>query len=90
MPNLMDSVKDDVEETTDDIARISKEELKDVSNKLDEYNAYSSKVEEPKVEVTIKTEPEKTNVNVDPDKVKINNNTVISDDEFFDDFFGDD
>ena len=42
MPNLMDSVKDDVEETTDDIARISKEELKDVSNKLDEYNAYSS------------------------------------------------
>ncbi len=90
MPNLMDSVKEEVEEATDDIARISKDELKDVSNKLDEYNVYSQKVEEPKVEVTIKTEPEKTNVNVDPDKVKINNNSVISDDEFFDDFFGDD
>ena len=32
---------------------------------------------------------EKTNVNVDPDKIVIDSNT-ISDDAFFDDFFGDD
>ena len=33
---------------------------------------------------------EKPNVNIDPDKVVINNKNLISDDEFFDDFFGDD
>lgn len=32
---------------------------------------------------------DKTNVNIDPDTVVIDNN-VVSDDEFFDDFFGDD
>ena len=39
----------------------------------------------------IKEQPkqEKTNVNVDPDKIVIDSNT-ISDDAFFDDFFGDD
>ena len=32
---------------------------------------------------------DKTNVNINPDTVVIDNN-VVSDDEFFDDFFGDD
>jgi copper chaperone CopZ len=31
---------------------------------------------------------EETKVNIDPDSIK-NDSTVISDDEFFDDFFGD-
>ena len=89
IPNFMDEVKEEVNESTDDIARISKDELKNVTNKLDEYNEAKA-VPETKVEVTVKTsEPEKTNVNIDPDKVVIKNN-VISDDEFFDDFFGDD
>lgn len=64
-----------------------------------EFNIYNSV---PNVFSSLKTETldddkkaldkekeEKTNVNVDPDKIVINNNTTISDDEFFDDFFGD-
>ena len=40
-------------------------------------------------EVKEQPKQEKTNVNVDPDKIVIDSNT-ISDDAFFDDFFGDD
>ncbi len=70
-------------------------------NKSEEFNVFSKPVEKitystsdkPK-EVVNKTEEvkpveEKTNVNVDPNKIVIGKNT-ISDDEFFDDFFGDD
>lgn len=50
----------------------------------------STPIETPKPTVTSSPEPpkEKTNINVDLDKIVIDNNT-ISDDEFFDDFFGD-
>ncbi len=61
-----------------------------------DYNIYNTKVE-PEVASTIveqpKVEPkveEKVNINIDPDKVVIDDNSIISDDEFFDDFFGDD
>ena len=46
------------------------------------FNIFNAK-EVPKKE-------EKANVNIDVDKVKIDSNNPISDDEFFDDFFGDD
>ena len=88
IPNIMDSVKDE-----DDFTRIEKEKLPEVSNKLNDYNIYAK---EPEVKEEIKEEIKepvttvKTNVNIDPDKVVINNNSIISDDEFFDDFFGDD
>ena len=66
------------------------------STKPVNYNIYNTKVEtenisDSKPSVIAKPEEsEKVNVNIDPDKVVINDNNVISDDEFFDDFFGDD
>ena len=93
IPNVIDNVKEEPSNNYDDIARIKKDDLKDVSEKLNDYNIYSKEVKVDSVseaKPTVKIETEKTNVNVDPDKVVINNNNVISDDEFFDDFFGDD
>ena len=40
-------------------------------------------------ENTNKVEGTKANVNIDADSVVVNNNNPITDDEFFDDFFGD-
>ena len=40
-------------------------------------------------ENTNKVEDSKANVNIDADSVVVNNNNPITDDEFFDDFFGD-
>ena len=65
-------------------------------NNTNDYNIYNTKVESTKevnnakINVNKPAESEKVNVNIDPDKVVINDNSVISDDEFFDDFFGDD
>ena len=65
-------------------------------NNTNDYNIYNTKVEptkeanNTKINVNKPAESEKVNVNIDPDKVVINDNSVISDDEFFDDFFGDD
>lgn len=104
VPNIMDSVKEEIkpaeqvkEETQSfvDSIEISKDKLHNVTNKLNDYNVYNQQipqtVPEEKVSSTKISEPvvEKTNVNVDPDKIVINSNSAISDDEFFDDFFGD-
>ena len=40
-------------------------------------------------EIVKNNDDEKINVNVNPDNVVVKNN-IVSDDEFFDDFFGDD
>ena len=64
------------------------------ANKLNEYNVYNTTsvptVEERREVVTSAPVVDKTNVNIDPDKIVINNSNAISDDQFFDDFFGDD
>ena len=54
-----------------------------------EYNIYNTVPNTNKFDEKINTEKEeKTNVNIKPDEVKVEDN-IISDDEFFDDFFGD-
>ena len=103
IPDIMSNIKDDVktanvvkEETKNfvDSIEISKDKLETVSNKLNEYNVYNTNsvpiMEEPKVVSTFAPVVDKTNVNIDPDKIVINNSNAISDDQFFDDFFGDD
>ena len=80
-----------------DSIEISKDKLNNVTNKLNEYNVYNTTVSK-EVDTNVVSSSvigktpveEKTNVNVDPDKIVINSNNAISDDAFFDDFFGDD
>ncbi len=83
---------------------IPKDKLNQLDNRLNDYNIYNKPVGKvtystsigtptqsaPRVESRPVPVQEKTNINVDPDKIVINNNSTISDDEFFDDFFGDD
>ena len=103
IPDIMSNIKEEVkpaevvkEETKNfvDSIEISKDKLESVSNKLNEYNVYSTTsvptVEERREVVTSAPVVDKTNVNIDPDKIVINNSNAISDDQFFDDFFGDD
>ena len=94
------------EEFVKDTIEISEDRVKEVSDKLNSYNIFDEKPNVIKYnsndapdsdgrviryEQEVKEQPkqEKTNVNVDPDKIVIDSNT-ISDDAFFDDFFGDD
>ena len=59
-----------------------------VQQKVEEvHDKYVEPVKEVVTEVVNET-PERPNVNISADSVKVNDN-VISDDEFFDDFFGD-
>ena len=82
---------------------VSREKAEEIKQKLNSnINVYTEPVEqkvqevhdtyvEPVKEVvreTVNTESEKPNVNISADNVKVDDN-VISDDEFFDDFFGD-
>ena len=102
VPNIMENIKQEInndkkEETKNyvDSFEISKDKLDNVTNKLNEYNVYNTTIkseDKSPVVATPSTQPivEKTNVNVDPDKIVINSNNAISDDAFFDDFFGDD
>ena len=101
VPNIMENIKEDIKPVEPknyvDSFEISKDKLNNVTDKLNEYNVYNSSVTpnnsyastENKVSTSTPVE-EKTNVNVDPDKIVINGNNAISDDAFFDDFFGDD
>ncbi len=105
VPNIMDTVKDDVK-SEETIKEELKEFKKPVTTysvepkvkeepKTNEYNIFNTPVtKEDEVTENIKkmenTVEEKANVNIDPDKVVIKDNNVITDDEFFDDFFGDD
>lgn len=104
IPNIMESVKEEIKpvepvkmekQGSVDSFEISKDKLHNVTNKLNDYNIYnqpvSQTVAKEKEEPSRVSEPvtEKINVNVDPDKIVINSNNAISDDEFFDDFFGD-
>jgi len=91
IPNIMDNVKDDIKteqeikKETDHFVQsieVSKDKMKDISTKLNDYNGYVQSSDVLPVQ-------EKANVNIDPDKIVINSNNPISDDEFFDDFFGD-
>ena len=86
-------VKEETKNFVDSI-EISKDKLESVSNKLNEYNVYNTTsvptVEERREVVTSAPVVDKTNVNIDPDKIVINNSNAISDDQFFDDFFGED
>ncbi len=100
VPNIMENIKNDVKEEPKsyvDSFEISKDKLGKVEEKLNDYNVYNKPVQANVVNddvsqrrSTIVSEVEKTNVNVDPDKIVINSNNAISDDAFFDDFFGDD
>lgn len=103
VPNMMNNLKDEIKSDTQikketkefvDSIEISKDKLNNVSNKLNEYtneNNQHNKENEIYTNSSINAYPqEKTNINVDPDKIVINSNSPISDDEFFDDFFGDD
>ncbi len=106
VPKIMENIKQDIKEDTKikeevgefvDSIEISKDKLNNVTDKLNEYNVYNTtpKVKEEPVVTSVKpvdNKPyeDKTNVNVDPDKIVINSNNAISDDAFFDDFFGDD
>jgi len=100
VPNVIENVKQDIKEVKDDtvetVEKIDKT-IDKVSTKTEEFNLFNKPVEKitystgdaPKKE-EIKVEPdEKINVNVDPEKIVIGKNK-ITDDEFFDDFFGDD
>lgn len=91
VPNIMEKASN---EEIQPIEETKKEELK-----ANNYNVFDTvPSSEPKIITTsyapkspepqLPKEVEKTNINVDPDKIVIDNNT-ISDDEFFDDFFGD-
>ena len=82
--NSLNYLTDEVKDFSDSV----KEGYDDLSNK---YTDIKSDVKE---EINViknvgQNSEDKVNVNVDPDSVKVENN-VISDDEFFDDFFGDD
>ena len=97
-------VKNNVQNTQREIKRTVTSVGKPVNNnKTEEFNVFNKPVEkisystgsvnnekttEP-VKMPTKQVEEKTNVNVDPNKIVIGKNT-ITDDEFFDDFFGDD
>ncbi len=95
VPNIMDTVKNDVNNSpVTDSFEIPKERLNNVTEKLNDFNMYSQPVNNNvNYNQSALKQPdileEKTNVNIDPDKITINSNSAISDDEFFDDFFGD-
>ena len=94
VPNIVDTVKEDVKEVKQEV----KSDINNLNRQSEEFNVFNKPVEritystkpavkeEPK---PVKVEEEKTNVNVDPNKIVIGKN-AITDDEFFDDFFGDD
>ena len=102
VPNIIDTVKDEIKSADKvkedyvefvDSLEISKDKLPEVVEKMDEYNIYNRKVESSSIDenkvINIDKVEEKPNINIDPDKVSVNSN-IISDDEFFDDFFGED
>ncbi len=104
VPNIMETIKEDVkpanivrEETKNfvDSIEISKDKLNNVTEKLNDYNIYNTSVKPTELNVDNSTTntsvvQDKTNINVDPDKIVIDNSSTISDDAFFDDFFSDD
>ena len=97
MENIKQEMVEERKDATEyvDSIEISKDKLDNVANKLNEYNIYNSPIKTEKVDekVSVSKEQsvdEKTNVNVDPDKIVINSSNAISDDAFFDDFFSDD
>lgn len=98
VPNVMGSIKDEVKPVVEtkkesnelvDSIEVSKDKLNNITDKLNDYNKQTIKYNN-KTSLPVLEKEEKANVNVDPDKIVINSNNAISDDEFFDDFFGDD
>ena len=106
VPNLMDNIKAEIKDDFVDTIEISKDKMKKVSETFDDYNIYGSekanviKYDSNSVadndgkiikfnDNNDKKKEEKPNVNVDPDNIVIDSNS-ISDDAFFDDFFGED
>lgn len=88
VPNLMNQVHPEEQTASKNIS----DEKQNIPKEFNIYN--ETPKEEPKIIKTsyqpstpVNKEVEKTNINIDPDKIVIDNNT-ISDDEFFDDFFG--
>ena len=82
LPNLEDEEEPRVVQAKD---------ISEVNKDLTPINIYNEPVEEelpPLKEEPVK-QPEKPIINVDSDSVIVNEN-VVTDDEFFDDFFGDD
>ncbi len=92
-----DEVKEEIKEFKNQTEALSlvKEEPSKV---IDNYNIYNSPIrlnetetlEEDLSPEIYESQNDETNVNIDPDKIVINDNSAITDDEFFDDFFGDD
>ena len=81
--NIIDfnnDVNDSIDEVKDNVIDLNKKTVNQVNN----INNVITNVKE-----AVDNNVDKVNVNIDPDKVDVGNN-VISDDEFFDDFFGDD
>ena len=91
VPNIMDNAKENIKNySSNEVPKIDNEK-----NQFNNYNIFNDNVTvKPVTDSNQNTNLqekniEKPNVNIDPDKIIINSNNTISDDEFFDDFFGD-
>ena len=103
VPNIMQTIKNEEQPVVEnknyvDSVEISKDKLSNVTERLNDYNVYNKPVQSTNNDVRdvkpvtvkpVEIPEDKTNINVDPDKIVINSNSPISDDEFFDDFFED-
>ncbi len=99
VPNIIGSIKDEKTSNLDTNIELPKKEV-NIAPELSEIPKEREviktsfgptpqlKTESPLPDPTPLKQPEKTNINIDPDKIVVDNHT-ISDDEFFDDFFGD-
>ncbi len=96
---VKEKIEDDIKDNYVDSFEVPKDKLNNVTEKLNVYNVYGQDVQPKVIKYNSKNvddlesnelQQDKTNVNVDPDKIVINGNNAISDDAFFDDFFGDD
>lgn len=93
--NMMNSVREEPKPVVNDSFSTSfevpKDKINNVTERLNNYNNQGIINNPIQTGNVIRNEvlEEKPNVNIDPDKIVINSNNAISDDEFFDDFFGD-
>ena len=87
----MDKMISDIEKKIKEIDEEEARKKKEVSAKVEKVEEEVKPVnkEEEEIELPKTTNDDKPKINVDVDSIIVNDN-VISDDEFFDDFFGDD
>ena len=87
IPDLMSKAKEEVKDS--EVVKKEFTEFVETLPKRDEVKVISSKNEDKKEDTKSEVVEEKANVNIDADDVYIDSN-VITDDQFFDDFFADD